>query len=48
MSELNDQPMNKIKDKNDLRISKGDFILEKDGRFRDFYQIGPSLGSGAY
>jgi calcium-dependent protein kinase len=40
--------MKEINDVNDLRISQGDFVLEKGGRFRDFYQIGPGLGSGSF
>mmetsp|Transcript_29464 Transcript_29464/g.33751 ORF Transcript_29464/g.33751 Transcript_29464/m.33751 type:complete len:116 (-) Transcript_29464:1144-1491(-) len=32
----------------DLGISKGDFVVERKGRFRDYYQIGMSIGQGAY
>lgn len=48
LSELNDPPMKQINDVNDLVISQGDFVLEKNGRFRDSYQIGPTLGSGSF
>jgi len=48
LSELNDPPMKEITDINDVTISQGDFVLEKNGRFRDFYQIGPGLGSGSF
>ena len=37
-----------IQDKNELIIEKQTFILEKDGRFRDFYFLGQSIGKGAY
>lgn len=49
LSDLNDSPEDKdVTDINDLRISQGDFVLEKSGRFRDSYQIGPALGSGSF
>jgi len=48
LSELNDPPMKEITDVNELKISQGDFVLEKNGRFRDSYQIGPAIGSGSF
>lgn len=48
LSELNEAPSKEITDIKDLKISQGDFVLEKNGRFRDFYQIGPGLGSGSF
>lgn len=32
----------------DVKFSKSDFIFEKQGKFRDFYQIGTALGTGAF
>lgn len=48
LSELNDETAKEITDIKDLKISQGDFVLEKNGRFRDFYQIGPGLGTGSF
>lgn len=48
MSELNEGGIKEINNVKDLVISSGDFVIEKNGRFRDYYQIGPSLGNGAY
>jgi len=30
----------------DFKVGLADFIIEKTGRFRDFYNLGPQLGSG--
>ena len=48
LSELKDETSKEITDIKDLRISQGDFIIEKEGRFRDFYKIGPGIGSGSF
>jgi hypothetical protein len=48
LSELQDASSKEITDAKDLKISQGDFVLEKNGRFRDFYQIGPGLGNGSF
>ena len=37
-----------VKDVKDVVISKGDFILQSSGNFRDVYQIGQLLGQGAF
>jgi calcium-dependent protein kinase len=48
LSELNDHDNKEITDLQDLRISQGDFVLEKNGRFRDYYQVGPVIGAGSF
>lgn len=46
LDELKEQGAAKeIKDIKDLTFSTNDFVIEKDGRFRDHYQIGSSLGT---
>lgn len=37
-----------VKNKMDLAFSAGDFVIEKDARFKDFYQLGSLLGSGSF
>ena len=34
--------------KNDLKISAKNFVIEKEARFRDYYQIGALIGSGTF
>lgn len=37
-----------IKTKRQLSFSKSDFITENQGKFRDFYEMGDVLGTGAF
>lgn len=48
LAEFKDEISREITDFKDLKISQGDFIMEKDGRFRDYYTIGPGIGSGTF
>ena len=40
--------VNTIKSKDDLYFSKSDFITTNTGKFREFYALGPVLGTGAF
>ena len=37
-----------VTDKEGLKINKADFILVNQGKFRDYYQLGQVLGTGAF
>lgn len=37
-----------VTDKEGLKINKADFILVNSGKFRDYYQLGQVLGTGAF
>lgn len=37
-----------VTDKEGLKINKSDFILVNSGKFRDYYQLGQVLGTGAF
>jgi hypothetical protein len=48
LDELKDKEVKEITDAKDLTISQGDFVLEKNGKFRDNYHIGSIMGSGSF
>ena len=48
LDELKDKSVKEITDVKDLTISQGDFVLEKNGKFRDNYHIGKTIGVGSY
>lgn len=48
LDELKDQEVKEITDLKDLTFTTGDFVIEKEGRFRDHYKVGSSLGSGSF
>ena len=48
LAEFKEEISREITDFKDLKISQGDFVIEKEGKFRDFYTVGPGIGSGTF
>ena len=48
IADFKEEISREITDFKDLKICQGDFVIEKEGRFRDFYTIGAGMGTGTF